>query len=631
MYKCNFKAYEGDKDFIFISYAHKDAELVYPILDEMNAHGYRIWYDDGIIPGSEWPEYIAKHLSDCDTVVYFVTPDSAASENCRREVNFSLSKQKKFLSIFLKETELSPGMELQISSMQSLFKYKYDNEGQFYERLFCTPMISNCRREGGEDLDLLPGKDLTPEPEYVTDESGEIVYDEVKYVKPEKTPEQKAKTKRKVISILAVVIAVAAVVILIGGIIIGKIIIDNSPFGVKITDECSFARNEQYVYIMNETIGEKEMRQLGKLSKVEYLQFSGCTFEDGANLANLKAKDNITQLDLYNCSGLTDFSFLKKYKNLSTLVIRDCAEFDTLQDLPLDSIETLDIANTGVTNIDILANAPNLYSITCDNCAISSVNTDFDMSLSHLSMNNCGISDVSFVTDGENLKYVDLSNNPVTDITMMNLSDDWIDTLKLANTLIGSNSLEAISHYNDLTAIDLSGVPLEDASVIADMDELWEIRLSGCGLTSLEEGNFDNKLGQIETLDVSHNDISKLPRLEMTSTGYYDFSYNSITGVDGLYGEKTYWVSLDSNNIDWTENSDEFLACSIEFLSADYDDEMLLLSFPEGINLYLVGADKDNIEDLSGLISDGMIQGVTEEEIDSLKYDSFSSNKYMSY
>lgn len=43
-----FKAYEGDEKFIFISYAHKDSETVYPIIEKLNADGYRVWFDDGI-------------------------------------------------------------------------------------------------------------------------------------------------------------------------------------------------------------------------------------------------------------------------------------------------------------------------------------------------------------------------------------------------------------------------------------------------------------------------------------------------------------------------------------------------------------------------------------------------------
>ena len=54
--------YEGDDSYIFVSYCHKDKERVYPVISELYSRGCRIWYDDGIDPGTEWPEVIAQHL-----------------------------------------------------------------------------------------------------------------------------------------------------------------------------------------------------------------------------------------------------------------------------------------------------------------------------------------------------------------------------------------------------------------------------------------------------------------------------------------------------------------------------------------------------------------------------------------
>ena len=49
-----FKPYEGDKPYIFISYAHADDDAVLPIVSDMHRRGYNIWYDEGIEVGSEW-------------------------------------------------------------------------------------------------------------------------------------------------------------------------------------------------------------------------------------------------------------------------------------------------------------------------------------------------------------------------------------------------------------------------------------------------------------------------------------------------------------------------------------------------------------------------------------------------
>ena len=43
--------YAGGENYIFVSYAHSDIEIVFPILHKLQLAGYRIWYDEGINGG----------------------------------------------------------------------------------------------------------------------------------------------------------------------------------------------------------------------------------------------------------------------------------------------------------------------------------------------------------------------------------------------------------------------------------------------------------------------------------------------------------------------------------------------------------------------------------------------------
>ncbi|MBQ1399759.1 MAG: toll/interleukin-1 receptor domain-containing protein, partial [Lachnospiraceae bacterium] len=152
MQKASFVPYEGDEDYIFISYAHKDAAEVLPIMEKLHDEGYRIWYDDGIAPGSEWPEYIAEHLNACSVMLAMISEASIASANCRREVTYALSKSKTFLSVVLRETQMSPGMELQLSAQQSLLKYRYADEEDFYNKLLNSSVLFPCKRPAASAL-----------------------------------------------------------------------------------------------------------------------------------------------------------------------------------------------------------------------------------------------------------------------------------------------------------------------------------------------------------------------------------------------------------------------------------------------------------------------------------------------
>ena len=49
-----FQPYEGNKPFLFISYAHRESEETVSTVRILHEKGYRIWYDEGIPAGSDW-------------------------------------------------------------------------------------------------------------------------------------------------------------------------------------------------------------------------------------------------------------------------------------------------------------------------------------------------------------------------------------------------------------------------------------------------------------------------------------------------------------------------------------------------------------------------------------------------
>ncbi len=67
-----FAAYVDDEPFIFVSYAHADKALVYPEIRRLHDIGYRIWYDEGIPPISEWMGAIQDKVVSCTVSSPFV-------------------------------------------------------------------------------------------------------------------------------------------------------------------------------------------------------------------------------------------------------------------------------------------------------------------------------------------------------------------------------------------------------------------------------------------------------------------------------------------------------------------------------------------------------------------------------
>lgn len=140
------EAYEGEKPYIFISYAHKDSDVVMPIIEALIENDYRVWYDAGIQAGSEWPEYIASHLKGCSCVLSFISENYVHSHNCRRELNFAQDLQKELLNIYIEDVELSDGMKMQLGLNQALFKKKFKTEKNFLQALLRAQMIQGCKK-----------------------------------------------------------------------------------------------------------------------------------------------------------------------------------------------------------------------------------------------------------------------------------------------------------------------------------------------------------------------------------------------------------------------------------------------------------------------------------------------------
>ncbi len=131
-------AYEGKGNFIFVSYSHKDSGTVYPFITDLFEKKYRVWYDEGIAPGSEWPYNIEVHLRSCSTVLVFVSENSLASRNCDNEVVNALDNKKKIIQYSL-DGSIHPLLkeEITVRNKEELFNTLSDDligDGSGYDR-----------------------------------------------------------------------------------------------------------------------------------------------------------------------------------------------------------------------------------------------------------------------------------------------------------------------------------------------------------------------------------------------------------------------------------------------------------------------------------------------------------------
>jgi len=119
-----FSAYQGDEPYVFVCYAHEDSQAVFREISWLREQGINIWYDEGISPGSEWPDELAKAIKGCRVFLYFLSPAASASEHCRREVSFALDQSRVALSLHLQPTNLPDGLNLSLGNRQAILSYQ---------------------------------------------------------------------------------------------------------------------------------------------------------------------------------------------------------------------------------------------------------------------------------------------------------------------------------------------------------------------------------------------------------------------------------------------------------------------------------------------------------------------------
>ena len=141
-----FEPYEGTDPYIFISYARKDKDRVFPLLDALRDLGYRIWRDEGGIPwGVKWMATIEDHLTRAAVCLVFWSEASAASEHCEAEAGAMVSEQKPIVTVFLDDTPLTPGLRMYLQQFQTVKLADFDSDTAFIERLDRERVFASCK------------------------------------------------------------------------------------------------------------------------------------------------------------------------------------------------------------------------------------------------------------------------------------------------------------------------------------------------------------------------------------------------------------------------------------------------------------------------------------------------------
>jgi internalin A len=300
-----------------------------------------------------------------------------------------------------------------------------------------------------------------------------------------------------------------------------------------------------------------------QFKQLKYLSFEGYRLSDYSFLKELKG---LTSLDLRDNTTISDYSFFKEIKGLTSLDLsfnyigcgfileglkdltslnlsHNNLEFVVLEDIK--GLTSLDLSHNRVSDVPMLKELKNLTSLNLSHNNFSDISVLKELKgLTSLDLSHNWLSDVSVLKELKSLTFLDLSNNK-------NISDySFLKELKDLTSLDLSFN-NKISDYSFLKEIKgLTSLELRYNTTISDYSFLKELK----GLTSLDLSNnttisdylFLKELKSLTFLDLSRNknisDCSFLKELQGLTSLY--ISENNLSNVSYLKEIKGL-ISLD--------------------------------------------------------------------------------------
>ena len=104
---------------IFTSYSRRDTQPVDTIVEKMSQAGISVWIDrEAIKAGNTWRVQIVQAIDTCHAFVLMLSPNSAASDNVRKEIDLSQDSGRTIFAVMLEPTKIPAEIRYQLAGLQ---------------------------------------------------------------------------------------------------------------------------------------------------------------------------------------------------------------------------------------------------------------------------------------------------------------------------------------------------------------------------------------------------------------------------------------------------------------------------------------------------------------------------------
>ena len=136
--------YQGTEPYLFLSYSHRNADAAAEAIRYLKAAGFRVWYDEGVIPATQWDENIAQAIENCDYLIALISEAYLSSANCLDELNYARDRNIPLLLIYLEDVSLPSGLAMRLGRLLAIHRYRYDSPAAFYGKVVRSKGIGIC-------------------------------------------------------------------------------------------------------------------------------------------------------------------------------------------------------------------------------------------------------------------------------------------------------------------------------------------------------------------------------------------------------------------------------------------------------------------------------------------------------